>query len=91
MGPRAVVIKGGHLSGDPLDILWDGRRIRRFAATRLDGDLHGSGCAFASALAVGLARRHSLERSVADAGAHVRALLRAARPLGAGVWLRQPL
>lgn len=92
MGPGAVVIKGGHLHGDPVDVLWDGRRIRRFQSARVDGaDLHGSGCAFASAVAVGLARRHSLARSVADAGAHVRALIRCSRPLGGGVSLRRPL
>ena len=91
LGAAAVVIKGGHLDGDPIDVLWDGRRILRFPGARIQArDLHGSGCAFASALAAGLARRRALARSVAEAGAHVRMLIAGARATATGGWLRSP-
>jgi hydroxymethylpyrimidine/phosphomethylpyrimidine kinase len=91
MGARAVVVKGGHLPGVPVDVLWDGRRIRVFRSNRrIDRNMHGTGCAFASAVAAGLARGTSLSRSVADAGRHVRTLLREAARSPAGAWLRQP-
>jgi hydroxymethylpyrimidine/phosphomethylpyrimidine kinase len=76
LGAGAVVVKGGHLAGEPTDLLWDGTRMRYFRGPRLGrGSMHGSGCAFASALAGGLALGHSLEESVAGARRHVRAMI----------------
>lgn len=90
-GTRAVVVKGGHLRTDPVDILWDGRRVRRFPSTRIGGrDMHGTGCAFAAAVAAGLAHRRSLSRSVAAAGDHVRDLIASAARSRGGAWLREP-
>ena len=45
---------------------------------------HGTGCTLASAIAVGLAWRHDLDRAVRDAGAYVQAALRASPWLGKG-------
>jgi hydroxymethylpyrimidine/phosphomethylpyrimidine kinase len=90
LGPEAVVVKGGHLGGEAVDVLWDGRRIRRFSGPRIGRDLHGSGCAFASALAAGLALGWPLGRSVEAAGAHVRTLLADAVETKTGGWLRPP-
>jgi hydroxymethylpyrimidine/phosphomethylpyrimidine kinase len=91
LGAEAVVVKGGHLGGEAVDVLWDGRRIQRFSGPRIDHDLHGSGCAFASALAAGLALGWPLGRSVEMAGAHVRTLLAGAVETRTGGWLRPPL
>jgi hydroxymethylpyrimidine/phosphomethylpyrimidine kinase len=90
LGAEAVVVKGGHLGGEAVDVLWDGRRIRRFSGPRIDHDLHGSGCAFSSALAAGLALHWPLGRSVELAGAHVRTLLAGAVETKTGGWLRCP-
>lgn len=90
LGPRAVVVKGGHLDGAPVDLLVVGRRVHRFAGTRLPHGMHGSGCAFASALAAGLARGRGLERAVLDAQRHVRGLIRNAVATRDGGWLRPP-
>jgi len=93
---RAVVIKGGHLAArqnaaSVTDVLWDGRCIHRFPAERRrDGDLHGSGCAFASATAAGLACGMTIAEAVARAGEHVRGLIDRAVALGDGVLLRMP-
>jgi hydroxymethylpyrimidine/phosphomethylpyrimidine kinase len=59
LGARAVVIKGGHLgSASPaLDLYFDGRVFESLQASRHAGaDPHGTGCAFASAIAAWLAR-----------------------------------
>jgi len=100
-GPAAVVVKGGHLAerqsagrrpvGSVTDVLWDGRRIHRFVGERRRcGDLHGSGCAFASAVAAALASGVPVVDAVERAGEHVRGLIDGAMDLGGGVLLRRP-
>ncbi|HEY3276237.1 MAG TPA: PfkB family carbohydrate kinase [Syntrophorhabdaceae bacterium] len=55
MGPGAVVIKGGHLEGAPVDLLFDGRDYLFHTKRRIDKNVHGTGCMFSSALASFLA------------------------------------
>ena len=76
LGPRAVLVKGGHGSGGRVrDLLWTGRRFRTFDNPRLPGDAHGTGCALASAIAANLARGLGLEPSVERAIRYVRQAL----------------
>ena len=57
----AVLLKGGHLAGDPVDILFDGHTLRRWKHQRLEGvDTHGSGCMLSAAIAAELAKGASL-------------------------------
>jgi hydroxymethylpyrimidine/phosphomethylpyrimidine kinase len=57
LGPRAVVVKGGHAEGDAVDIYWDGREWAELQAARIaTANSHGSGCVFSAAIAAGLAR-----------------------------------
>lgn len=90
LGPRAVVVKGGHLAGDVVDVLYANRRFHRFPAPRVAGGMHGTGCAFASALAAGLAMGRALPAAVGAAGAHVRLLLHGAVSTLDGGRLRAP-
>ena len=56
LGPRAVVVTGGHRE-QAADVFFDGRRLETIAGERhSDGAAHGSGCTHSSALAAGLAR-----------------------------------
>jgi len=60
LGPRVVVVKGGHAvqdSGpDAVDVVWDGEALRELRTPRVKtGNNHGTGCSFASAVAAGLA------------------------------------
>ena len=65
MGAKAAVVKGGHLSGPPTDILYDGQEFRAFTSPRIETtSTHGTGCTFASAVAAGLAGGKSLRESV---------------------------
>src|SRR3954471_16270399 len=57
MGPRAVLIKGGHGRGDALDLLFDGNEWIEFPAPRIDTrHTHGTGCTYSAAITAGLAR-----------------------------------
>ena len=76
-GARAVLIKGGHLSGDhAVDVLFDGRRHRTFAAPRVDTrNTHGTGCTLSSAIAAYLARGVDLASAVEAAKSYLSAAL----------------
>jgi hydroxymethylpyrimidine/phosphomethylpyrimidine kinase len=54
LGPRFVVVTGGH--GDGVDVFFDGRQIERIGGERYPGGAtHGSGCTHSAALAAHLA------------------------------------
>ncbi len=88
-GAAAVLVKGGHLDGDPVDLLVAGGAESRLRASRLPGSMHGTGCALASAAAARLACGDDLETAVRVAREHVRRLLRGAIKIGGGR-LRMP-
>src|SRR3972149_3156142 len=69
LGARAVVVKGGHrVSGEAVDVLYDGKAFREYSAPRIEtASTHGTGCTFASAIAAGLARGMPLADAVAEA------------------------
>ena len=85
MGARHVVVKGGHLSGAALDILYDGKRFYEFTAARIDTrDTHGTGCTFSAAIATGLAKGQGVAEAVAEAKKYVEKAIRYACRLGNG-------
>ena len=50
LGPRYVLVKGGHLKGEALDLLWNGREFTAFVAPRVDStNTHGTGCTLSAA------------------------------------------
>jgi hydroxymethylpyrimidine/phosphomethylpyrimidine kinase len=77
LGPRAVVITGGHAHGfgdtaHVVDLLLDGDEFQECRVGRVDaGATHGTGCAFASAVAAGLARGEALPHAVERAQQYV--------------------
>jgi hydroxymethylpyrimidine/phosphomethylpyrimidine kinase len=72
LGPRYVLVKGGHLKGDAVDLLWNGRELRAFTAPRVDSpNTHGTGCTFSAAIAAGLARGQAIPDAIREAKAYV--------------------
>jgi hydroxymethylpyrimidine/phosphomethylpyrimidine kinase len=86
LGPKAVVVKGGHLSGaDSIDLLFDGRTFTEFSAPRSStAPIHGTGCTFASALAAGLALGDDLPAAVDRAKRYVTGAIQHAVTIGHG-------
>jgi hydroxymethylpyrimidine/phosphomethylpyrimidine kinase len=74
---RAVLLKGGHLPGDPTDFLFQREGVERFSAPRIPATARGTGCRLASAIAAGLARDLSLREAVSRARQLVRDYLHA--------------
>ena len=100
LGARAVLLKGGHMTGDVLvDLLVTPQGTTRYESRRIETrHTHGTGCTLASALAAGLAQGMALEPAVARARDYVRAAILAAPGYGAGhgpldhsVTIRAPL
>jgi hydroxymethylpyrimidine/phosphomethylpyrimidine kinase len=86
LGPRHVLVKGGHLKDSATDLLWDGREIRRFEAPRLDSPhTHGTGCTLSAAIAAGLAHGRALPEAVAEAKRYVTAAIATGFQAGRGV------
>jgi hydroxymethylpyrimidine/phosphomethylpyrimidine kinase len=86
LGPRWVLVKGGHLAGDAVDLLTDGDAVLELRAPRLDNThTHGTGCTLASAIASSLARGQSVPDAVRAAKDYVTGAIAAGFPLGAGI------
>jgi hydroxymethylpyrimidine/phosphomethylpyrimidine kinase len=71
-GALAVLLKGGHLDGDPADALATAGGVEIFSEPRIGGRMHGTGCTLAMALACELARGAALVDAVRAARAYVR-------------------
>ena len=90
MGPRAVLVKGGHRDGgtviDLLAEMVEGEpRVETFRSKRIDTrHTHGTGCTLASAIAAGLAQELDLSAAVRRARAYVLRALKTAPGLGSG-------
>jgi hydroxymethylpyrimidine/phosphomethylpyrimidine kinase len=86
LGPKNVLVKGGHLRDAATDILWNGRDLSRFTAARIDStSTHGTGCTFSSAIAACLARGYALRDAITEAKAYVTAAIREGFQAGRGV------
>lgn len=85
LGPRAVLVKGGHLAGDPVDILFSGGQWFEFAAERVKTrHTHGTGCAYSAAITAGLALGWELPEAVRRAKLWLTEAIRTAPGLGSG-------
>jgi len=86
LGPKAVVVKGGHLRTDRvIDVLVTRGRVLRLEGDRYDErTTHGTGCSFSAAIAADLAKGESVEGAVRAAKALVAASVRSGFRIGQG-------
>lgn len=86
MGPKAVLIKGGHASGDIVtDLLLNHEIDTLLESPRIDTrHTHGTGCTYASAIATGIAQQLPLEQAVKRAHEYVQQALKHAPGIGHG-------
>jgi hydroxymethylpyrimidine/phosphomethylpyrimidine kinase len=85
LGASAALVKGGHLRGDAVDLLWDGVEQRLWRRPRIETrHTHGTGCTLSAGIAAGLARGDDLVRSVDRATRFVGRAIAAAPALGKG-------
>jgi hydroxymethylpyrimidine/phosphomethylpyrimidine kinase len=80
-----VIVKGGHLAGDAVDLLYDGENFREFRSQRIaTGDTHGTGCTYSAAIATELAFGKDVAHAVTEAKRYITAAIRHAWRVGGG-------
>lgn len=87
LGPECVVVKGGHLAGEPdaVDVLLDGEGFFELRAPRVDTkNTHGTGCTFSAAVCAALAKGASPREAVRAAKEYVTGAIESSFHLGAG-------
>ena len=85
LGAKNVVVKGGHLAGNPVDILYDGKNFHEFTSERIDTkNTHGTGCTFSAAIATKLADGKSVFEAVKTAKEYTTTAIRFSLNIGGG-------
>jgi hydroxymethylpyrimidine/phosphomethylpyrimidine kinase len=86
LGARTVVVKGGHLTGDAIDVFFDGKDFKLVRGIRINTtNTHGTGCTFSSAIAAYLARGCEVYTAVEKAKAYINGAIENSLELGHGV------
>jgi hydroxymethylpyrimidine kinase/phosphomethylpyrimidine kinase len=86
MGPKYVLVKGGHLKEIPVDVLHDGSQHYEFSTQRVrTRHTHGTGCTLAYAIATRLAQGISLMECIDQAKRYLYRALRFSLSLGSGI------
>ncbi|MFQ6040804.1 MAG: bifunctional hydroxymethylpyrimidine kinase/phosphomethylpyrimidine kinase [Candidatus Poribacteria bacterium] len=84
-GAANVIVKGGHLSGDAIDVLFDGKAFIYYGSERLQtGNTHGTGCAFSAAITAELAKGNDLQSAVKSAKDYITNAIRYSYNIGSG-------
>ena len=86
MGAKNVLIKGGHLEGDAIDILYEGDEFIEFKSPRLSViHTHGTGCTYSASIASNLAHRFDLKTAVSKSKKYITNAIKNAFPIGKGI------
>lgn len=81
----AILIKGGHLVNDAIDLLYQNGKSERFSSERINNpNTHGTGCTLSSAIACGLANGYTLSQSIQSAKEYLTGALKAQLNIGFG-------
>ncbi|EGD51390.1 phosphomethylpyrimidine kinase [Thermoanaerobacter ethanolicus JW 200] len=85
-GAKTVVVKGGHLTGDALDVFFDGKEFYEITSERIDTkNTHGTGCTFSSAIAANIALGYDLVESIKRAKSYITGAIKHSLAIGHGV------
>ncbi len=86
MGPKYVLVKGGHMDGEALDILYDGQKFNHYTSHRINTkNTHGTGCTLSSAIASNLGKGFSVTDSIEKAKNYITLAIQNSFPIGKGV------
>ena len=92
LGPRAVLVKGGHLLAEAVDLLYDGKDFVELRSERIKTkNTHGTGCSFSAALATEIARGAPLKQAAHAAKRFITEAIRHSLALGSGCGPTNPM
>lgn len=84
-GVRYVLVKGGHIDGEPIDVLYDGEAFHHFSAARIETkNTHGTGCTLSSAIASNLSLGYSIVDAVKRAKTYITTAIQHSLAIGNG-------
>jgi hydroxymethylpyrimidine/phosphomethylpyrimidine kinase len=91
LGAKHVVVKGGHLRGMAVDLLYNGRHFNEIDGPRIESkNTHGTGCTFASAIATLLASGDTVDEAVRKAKTFITMAIQSSLSLGKGTGPTNP-
>jgi len=91
LGSKHVVVKGGHLKGKAIDLLYDGEKYEEIEGPRIETkNTHGTGCTFASAIATFLARGDTVAEALRKAKVFITMAIQSGLALGKGTGPTNP-
>lgn len=86
LGPKYVLVKGGHLENEATDLLYDGENFMYLEGERVNTiHTHGTGCTLSSTIAANLAKGMGIRESVKDAKRYITIAIKNGFKLGNGV------
>lgn len=86
IGPKYVLIKGGHLDGEATDILYDGNEFSYYNSPRINTkNTHGTGCTLSSAIASNLGNGLPMKEAIEKAKLYITGAIENSFPIGKGV------
>ncbi len=85
LGPKVVVVKGGHLPGPVVDLVWDGSGFQEIEGERIETrNTHGTGDTFSAAIAAGIALGQDVLPAIHAAKRYLTEALRSSYAVGDG-------
>jgi len=85
MGPKNVIIKGGHMEGEATDVFFDGEQFVYLKSPRINTkNTHGTGCTLSSAIASNLALGLDMKQSVQKAKEYIIGAIQHSLDIGKG-------
>ncbi|MGH4123669.1 MAG: bifunctional hydroxymethylpyrimidine kinase/phosphomethylpyrimidine kinase [Clostridium sp.] len=86
LGCKSVLLKGGHMEGDAIDVFYDGKEITQFKSERiLTKNTHGTGCTLSSAIAANLALGFSMKDAIKNSKEYITTAIKHSLDIGHGV------
>ena len=86
LGPKAILVKGGHLENEATDLLFDGKNFLFLPQERINTKhTHGTGCTLSSAIAANLAKNMTMEEAVKEGKRYITVAIEHGFELGKGV------
>ncbi len=85
LGPAGVLVKGGHLQGDAVDVFYNGDQFYDYRTSRIKcTNTHGTGCTYSSAIAAYLTREYDLPLAIEKAKNYITGAIKNAFDVGQG-------
>ena len=86
LGCKNVLLKGGHLDGEAIDVLFNGEEFHYFTSERIDTkNTHGTGSTLSSTITANLARGLSMEEAISEAKRYITVAIKHSLDIGKGV------